>query len=291
MRISVPPFWWAFPLLVHGCVFGQSTPPAPEPSNLTPAEVKTEKPYSLTFKPVVLETGSSAGTSLGLDYDFKGKYEFWTTSTGADSETIDVKDLDKTFRMGQADLRARGTLAASKEKNPNKLLDFAAAAVLKLDAPSYYAKVGGGLTFETDQGFDNKQTMFSLTGAISKVRVFMPGDAGSLIANYGTVNPSQDEERKKLVGNLDSFRRWDLEVSYSIPINKQKVRSVDFNYRHYQEFSPPAQVSAAGQGRHRLGLIRVNLDQDFFLQYSKGSLPFDQKSERAVKIGWSVKFE
>lgn len=282
----------ALATLVSTPSWGQTPPPsdaASAPANS--ATAKEKKPYTLSIKPVAIDTGSSTGLSLGLDYDFVGKYQFWTTSTGKDSAEIGLDDLNQTFRSGQLDLRARGTLASSKEKNPNKLLDFAANGVLKLNAPGYWAKLGGTLTFETDQGFDNKQRMFGLTGTVSKVGSLMPGDAGSVIANYGTVNPTKDETRKKLVGSLNSFRRWDLEVSYSIPVNKQKVRSIDFDYRHYQEVGAPAQIKAAGLDRNRLGIIRVNLDQDFFVQYSKGSLPFDQKSARAVKIGWSASFE
>ena len=272
-----------------GQAFSQQT--EPENAAANSAAAREKKPYTFTFKPVAIDTGAATGISLGVDYDFVGKYQFWTTQTGAGSDVVNPDDLDKTFRAGQFDLRARGTLASSKEKNPNKLLDFAANAVLKLNAPAYWAKLGGTLTFETDQGFDNKQQMFGLTGAVSKVGSFVPGDAGSVIVNYGTVNPTKDDVRKKLVGDLDSFRRWDLEISYSIPINKQKVRSIDLDYRHYKEVSAPAQISASGLDRNRVGLIRINLDQDFCVQYSKGSLPFDQQSQRAVKIGWTAKFE
>jgi hypothetical protein len=261
-------------------------------SPIAPAtSTQAAKPYSFTIRPVVIDTASAAQSALGLDYDFTGKYEFWTTRTGAGSDTIDPSILDKTFRAGQLDLRARGTLAASKEKVPNKLLDFAGNAVLKLDAPSYFAKLGGSLKFETDQSGDSKQTMAGLTGSISRVGTIVAGDAGSLLVSYGTVDPSKDADRKQLVGQLKNFRRWEAELSYSIPIRSQQIRSVDFDYRHYQEVNAPRQIRAADRDRNRLGLVRINLDKDFFLQYSRGSLPFDQKVERAVKIGWSAKLE
>lgn len=287
--VLLAPCTWLFCLCTDG--WAQVATAASGASAPTAPVAITEKPYSLDFKPVLLDTGSSAGTSLGLDYDFTGKYEFWSSSTGGGRPTISLDELDKTFHKGQLDLRARGTLAASAEKNPNKLLDFGAALVLKLNAQNHFARLGGTLAFETDQGFDHKQTMFGLTTTVSKVRWFIPGDAGSLIANFGTVDPSKNKERQALLGNLNSFRRWDVEVSYSIPIRNPKVRSVDFDYRHYQEVSAPSQIRSAGLDRNRLGLVRVNLDQDFFLQYSRGSLPFDQKSERTIKLGWSMKFE
>lgn len=269
-----------------GQVLAQSTDDAPQNS----AATKEAKPYSFSLKPVLIDSGSATGTSLGVDYEFTGKYQFWTTKTVA-GPVIDPSVLDKTFTSGQLDLRARGTLAASKEKNPNKLIDFAGSAVYKVDADKIWAKVGGALTYETDQSFEKKQYMFSMVGVASKVSTIVNGDAGSIIANYGTVNPTKDETRTKLTGNKDNFRRWDLEVSYSVPVRSTKVRSIDFDYRHYQEVSAPTVIKTAGLDRNRLGLIRANLDQGFFVQYSKGSLPFDQRSERAVKIGWSALLE
>jgi hypothetical protein len=255
------------------------------------AASKEEKPYSFQFKPVVLDTGSTSGASLGLDYDFKAKYKFAGGQTSVGSDTISLTDLNVTIRSTQIDLRARGTLASSKERNPNKLLDFLALGVYRIDTPAAYYKLGALLAYETDQGFDNKQYMYGLAASASKVTIFTPGDAGSVLLNFGNVNPSTDMQREQLLGSLEAFKRWNLELSYSVPINKSKVRSIDFNYRHYQEIGPPAAIRDADLDRYRIGLIRINLDQDFFVQYSRGSLPFDQRSERTIKLGWSLKFE
>lgn len=276
---------------VGWAVNGLAQAQVPAPAVAASAAPRVEKTYSLDFKPVILDTGSSGGTSLGLDYDLKGKYEFAGGQTGVGQETIDPKDLDITIKSGQIDMRARGTLASTKEKNPNKLLDFSAAGVFKLDTPAAYYKVGGVFAFETDQAFDDRQTMFGVAASVSKVRIVVPGDAGSVLLNYGSVRPDADAERKKLTTSLETYRRWNLEVSYSIPVNQRRLRSIDFDYRHYQETGAPSAVRAAGLDRHQLGLVRANLDQDFFIQYSRGSLPFDARSERAVRIGWSLKFE
>jgi len=231
--------------------------------------------------------------ALGLDYDLWAKYNFWSRAPGAGSATFSEADINAVLHSAQLDARARGTIASSKEDVPNKLLDFSANAVYVLDAPWAYVRLGGMLTYETDQSFDNKQFMYGVTGSASKVRILVPGDAGTLMLGYGTVDPSTDTARKRALAGADlsTYQRWNAEVSYSFPINKSKVRSLDFDYRHYQETSPPTAVEAAKLDRHHLGLVRVNLEGDFFLQYSHGSLPFDQQSERAVKIGWSLKFE
>lgn len=250
-----------------------------------------EKPYSFSLKPVVIDSSETSGSALGMDFDFKAKKQFATSKgTSAGSITISPEQADKSEHAGQVDFRLRGTLASSKEKNPNKLVDLASKAVYTYDTDFAYYKVGGVVTYETDQSFDHKQHMFGVAGSMSKVQIAVPGDAGSLLLNYGSVKPTSDTERKAAIGGnaSDSYRRWNLEASYSYPINREKIRAIHFDYRHYQETSAPAAVKSAGLDRHRLGLVRLDLDQGFFVQYSKGSLPFDARSVRAVKIGWST---
>lgn len=267
----------------------EATPPAGAASS---AEQKPVKPFSFDIKPVLIDTAGQTGAAIGVDYDLNYKRSFGSSgNTSVGSGFVTGSQASVTIAEGEVALRARGTLASSAEKNPNKLIDFTASGFYSVSRVEAWYRLGGNLGFETDQGFEKKQSVVALTFIVSKVGTIMNGDAGSLALAYGTVNPTADAGRKKVVGNLDSYRRWNAEVSYSIPVNKQKLRSIDLNYRHYQEVSPTSATSATGIDRNRLGLVRLNLDQDFFVQYSRGSLPFDQKSERAVKIGWSQKFE
>jgi hypothetical protein len=250
------------------------------------------KPVTVRIKPVLIDTGSTQGATLGVDYNIQAKYSFSVgdkIGQGEDMFTLD--DVNATLRSGQIDLRARGTLTSAKEKNPNKLLEFAAKGVYKINKEAYFLRLGAIATYETDQSFDNRQHMFGVTASVTKVSVLRNGDAGTLILNYGSVKPSNDAERERVLGNLDSFRRVNAELSYSIPVNRKQLRSIDFNYRHYQETGASGAIKAAGLDEQHLGLIRANLDQDFFIQYSRGALPFDLRSERAVKIGWSLKLE
>lgn len=274
-------------LLAPVTVFSQAAPGSGEDEAIDGA-----RPVTVRIKPVLIDTGSTQGSTLGIDYNIQAKYSFSVgdkIGQGEDMFTLD--DVNATLRSGQIDLRARGTLTSAKEKNPNKLIDFAGKGVYKINKEAYFLRLGAIATYETDQSFDNRQHMFGLTASITKVSVLRNGDAGTLILNYGSVNPKNDAERERVLGNLDSFRRMNAELSYSIPINRSRLRSLEFNYRHYQEASAPGAIKAAGLDKQRLGLIRANLEQDFFIQYSRGKLPFDLRSERAVKIGWSLKLE
>lgn len=95
-------------------------------------------------------------------------------------------------------------------------------------------------------------------------------------------------------GNLKGYRRWDAEVVYRIDLKGAvlsiPLKSLEFQCRHFQEVSAPAAVEQASIDRSRLGTIRLNLGDDKFIAYSRGSLPFDKQRDRTVRIGWEYRF-
>ena len=256
------------------------------------ASTPSKDTRSFVVKPHLLDSEKAGSVALALDYDFSLlKVLGGTGKTSQGKPEFTEGDAHAAIDRGELAFRARGTIASSKAKNPNKMVDFAGSAVYRLSLFEAYLRGGVQLAWETDQSLENRQFVYSLLGSISKVGTIVNGDAGSLLLGYGRVNVQEDKAREALGIPLEDYRRWSAELSYSLPMNMRRFRSVDFNYRAYAEVSPPAAVRAAGLHRHRLGLVRLNLDQDFFVQYSRGSLPFDEKSARAVKIGWEYKLE
>jgi hypothetical protein len=250
----------------------------------------TKKNPVLTIKPVLLDTDKTTGTSLALDYAFNKRIRFWAPGkTTVDSDVIPEGTEGMVIRSGELLLLARGTIASSSAKTSNKLLDFSAMPLLVINTLPAYYKLGGTVTYETDQSREHKQTMYGAAGSFTKINLLAQGDGVTLMAAYGKVDPTADTERKKLLGTLDIYKRWNAELSYIIPIRNEQVRSIEFDYRHYQEVDAPALVKGAGLDRNKLGLIRVNLANEFFVEYSAGTLPFDQRTVRAVKVGWSLK--
>lgn len=251
------------------------------------------------FKPVLLDTNTSTGSTLGLDYSYKWKKVFggMHKAKGPDEQSgppgvLTPQEVDKTVVSGGViDLLARGTLANSDAKTSNKMLDFSVTGSFARDSENGYSSLGGLLTFETDQGGDNKQTMYGLSASYTKADVFAKGAYLTLQLGYGTVDPTADVQRKKLLGSLTTYQRGNLELSYNYPVHGTQIKGWEFNYRLYQESSAPPAIKAAGLNESQLWLVRANLPQDFFLEYSSGSLPFDQQSVRAVKIGWSIKVQ
>lgn len=253
---------------------------------------KERKPFIMSIKPVLIDSADKTGASLGIDYDIDYLRTLGARGrTSAGQPTVSAEEAEVVITEGEIAARLRGTLASSKEKNPNKFVDLSAAGYYVISKIEIWSRLGGGLTYETDQGFDNKQYSFGLNAAASKVTIIKNGDSGSIFLNVARVNPTSDTARKTAEGKLEPFNRWNFETSYTLNTNQNKLRSIDLNYRHYQEISPSSAIKVAGLDRKRIGLVRFNLDQDFFVQYSRGSLPFDQKSVRAVKIGWAAKFE
>ncbi|WOB06568.1 hypothetical protein [Piscinibacter gummiphilus] len=266
------------------------------------APAADKKPFSLSIRPVVLDSADAAGTALGVDYDLQYSRAIFgrggKESTGVGEDTVDpdkLPVLSSTF----VNARLRGTLASSKEKNPNKLVDLSTDALREWDTNAGFFSLGGVFKFETDQGLDNKQHMFGISGQYSiPMGTLWPGDVGSLMLNYGSVKPTSNDARKAQVGNLDSFRRIEMELTYTLPVNRGKLWKLDFGYRHFQELNPPEAIKASGMDRNRLGIVRARLTPSdpsqkdwYFIQYSRGSLPFDKATERAVKIGWNLQLE
>lgn len=280
-------------MVVCAAPLAHAQTPATEPSGGN----NNVAPDGFVVKPELLSTNNSNGSTLGLDYSYKRKFVFGNmhTAKGPDEETgapgtISVDALDATVVTGGViDLLARGTLADTGAITSNKMLDFSATGSYARDARWGYMSLGGRLKFETDQGGSNSQTVYGLSASYTKADVLQNGAYLSLQLGYGTVDPTGDVQRKAVVATLSTFQRGDFELSYNYPLHGAPFKGLEFNYRLYQEAAASAAIKAAGLDQFQLGLVRANLQKDFFVEYSAGSLPFDQQSVRAVKIGWSMK--
>ena len=91
-------------------VFAQpaGAPPSAAPAQPSASSARAaEKPYSFTLKPVVIDTASSSGAALGLDYELKGNFKFGRNGqTSVGSQTLTLADVEKTIVIGQLDLLA-----------------------------------------------------------------------------------------------------------------------------------------------------------------------------------------
>lgn len=269
------------------------------------AEKSPKLEDGLKIKPVILDAKGGSGTVLGIDYSYKKKVFSGGACLGSSNAEQDEinPNAPRCERGYQFD--AAGTIVSSAEKNPNKMLDFSGSYRYRIKHRALMQSYGAQAKYETDQTFENKQFVAGGTATAtyifgvpesdraSKEPQFLDNSVAALDFGIARVNPATDKARKTALagGPLDSYQRWEVEgyFNYLPPGDWKFVKTVEFNYRHFQELNPPAAIKQAGLQRHRLGIIRINLPEKFFVQYSRGSLPFDTKSDRVVKFGLEYK--
>lgn len=248
------------------------------------------KPHFLSVKPVLIDAANSDGLVLGLDYELRKNYSKKVLSgdSGKPDFNPEATRTDIAF-----ELKGKGTIASDKKKNPNKLVDIGASYSYMWRGGPAYAAFGAQAKLETDQSLDNRQYAFGALGTATYY--FQNGSFLGADLGFARVNPATDAARKAALGAspLDSFQRWEAEVFYKYPFGGviEFISDIEFNYRFFKEVSPPLAVKAAGLDEYRLSLVRLNMKDNLFLQYSHGKLPFDTKKERVVKIGWDYKIK
>lgn len=258
------------------------------PCTASLADTNTNK-HSLEINPVVIDSKNGTGGTVGAEYKFKGNL---LTKSFDSKDSNDQIDPNATIGAAVIGYSGRGTVTASKARNPLNFLEFQLDAKLRYSGPKNGTVLGGLFTkYETNQSFTSKQFVYGLGGTYGKLSVLGQNDFVALDANYGRVDPKDDEVRKLALGaaSLDPYYRWNLEFLYMVPIQSPVVKGVEFNYRYFLENNAPAAIKFAGLDKHELGTIRVGLKNDLFLAYSVGKLPFTNKNDQIIQLGFTYK--
>jgi hypothetical protein len=259
------------------------------------AETDKRSPSVFSIEPVVLDGSNSTGATVGIAWLFKGRIVENDLSSAPKrvSDTFDdVADPITSFDVGY---RFAGTAAADKERNPKNFQDGLLDAKLLYSGPSGAVAAGLFGKYEADQSFDDTQGVYGFRVTLGRLGLAHPKrlDFIALDINMGRVDPGKDTAREAALGTteLQGYYRWDLEFLYMYPIAARGIEVIEFNYRYFQESSPPAAVKQAGIDRHRLGTVRLGFKNDFFLAYSNGKLPFDSQNDKIFEVGWTYKFK
>lgn len=243
------------------------------------------------FNPTVLDSKDGTGSTLGIEYDIAGS--LYSRSFEME-ESGDDFNPDATLGSASIGYSAKGTVAVSKERNPKDFLEF------QLDAKLRYAAAGTGsiigrlfTKYESDQGFENEQSVYGLGGTYGKYSLLANNDFIAFDLGYGQVDPKDDTARKQALGgaSLEPYYRWDFEFLYMIPISSEKITGLELNYRYFMENDAPAAIKAASLDEFQLATIRLALQHDLYLAYSSGKLPFDRKDDQIFQIGFSYKLQ
>ena len=213
-----------------------------------------------------------------------------------------------TFTDCAGEISVKGTATADADRNPNKLIDFSGSYSWVYTNSNRMRTnmfaVGGQAKYEIDQSFENKQYVYGIRGTFTNLlgcAAAVVCDRNFLGISLGIqrVDPAKDNKRKAALGGaaMDNYERMEFEgfYKYYLPKSWRYLSDIEFNYRHFQELNPSEVTRQAGLYRNRIGLVRLNfgwggkgataVDPSMFVQYSRGSLPFDTKSERVVKVG------
>ena len=198
------------------------------------------------------------GLSYKLDWSRANNgRQLFSLSTGPIFTEDDVKNAVYLWTFLQ--VLGQGTVAASSDLNPNKLLDLAITGGAEISTYSTYYRVGAALKGEADQSWDSRQHFYGLSAQATRQALLFGSGTGTIILNFGRVDPGKDDKRKALAGNLDPFTRWDVEATYSMKLVNPgeandtpiilRPRYLALSYRHYQETGAPASIKAAGPDR------------------------------------------
>jgi hypothetical protein len=251
------------------------------------APKKTDPGDGMTVSPVLIDTSDGTGSTLGLEFAFKGTLA---------ERNLDSNDFDfEHAKLGGFLLKydVSGTATADAERNPKDFVNALLTASYQMTRTFGSVRAGGFAKYESDQSFDSHQSVYGLRATYVKLGIFQEADWVALDLSGGRVNPQGDTERELALGTKDlrGYYRTDAEFVYRCTVGKSIIDTFEFNYRYFRESSPPAQVEAAGLDRHHLTTFYLGLPKDLFVAYSTGTLPFDRRNDRIFEVGLTFKLQ
>lgn len=242
---------------------------------------------NFSIKPVILDAKDAAKTVVGIEYNLEGillEKKFTATDSGSD-----VIDPDAPIGGLKMEYKLGGTIASDKELNPKNLLESRLSGSY-FRSSSLTAKAGFFVKYENSQSFDDAQSVYGVSATAGKIDFLKQNGMIALDVDLGEVDPINDKEREAIVGSdLDAYYRWDLEVLYIYPLGISKLETLEINYRYFQELSAPDAIKDAGLDTFKLVTYRLGFQNNLYIAYSRGTLPFDRQSDRIYEIGFSYK--
>lgn len=163
----------------------------------TLAETKSDSKNSFDFKPVVIDSKNGTGSTVGIEYEFKGEQ---TKSLNSNDAGVGLNP-DATIGEAVLGYTAKGTVATSKDRNPKNFLEFQLDGKYRYSASGKGSMLGGLFAkYESNQSFTSKQSVYGLGGTYGKMDVLGSNDFVAFDANYGRVDPKDDTARQAALG-------------------------------------------------------------------------------------------
>jgi hypothetical protein len=248
----------------------------------------TRDPFRI--EPLLLDSENGNEVSLGLAFDFAGKFG-QVEDDEEDPEESPVPNPDVVLGGRLFTYEVNGTITQDGADNPENLIEANLAAKYFRSSAALSIRAGGFVEYEAEQDLDDAHLLYGGTVTLAKLGVFGDNNFFALDANIGRIEPKGDVEREAVLGpNLEGYTRADVEVLYMINLGEASdgvFDAFEINYRYFHEVSADAAVEAAGLDRYKYAAYRLSFGNNLFVAYATGKLPFDRTSDQIVKIGFT----
>jgi hypothetical protein len=126
----------------------------------------------------------------------------------------------------------------------------------------------------------------------SGIRRTYPGVLPSIKVALEQVDPKNNDVRKAVLGNEDSFSRWNVDIGMTTPMAKINGKSINFNFvwRYFQELDADDAICDAGLDQFSYSSIAFVYDGKVYVSYSSGELPLANKDDEVFELGWKFNF-
>ncbi|MEJ2893193.1 hypothetical protein WDB89_11585 [Pseudoalteromonas sp. B5MOD-1] len=251
----------------------------------------------IDLEPVILDADSNDKKVLALEYKIEGlwkKINFGKDDNIPDGGVIRLEDIEKYGDYGILELgyNLNGTIAENTKENSKNFLESEVDAKFFLASESAFS-AGGFVKYESDQSFDNTQFAYGISGAFVQQDFLSDKDTFALALNLGQVDPKDNKAREEAYGksDLEKYDRLDLEFFYSFNIGKEYLSEFEVSYRYFKELSPDIEIKNAKLDKFKMLTYLLRLENNFFIAYSTGELPFNKADDQIFEIGYSYKFK
>ncbi|WP_308366705.1 MULTISPECIES: hypothetical protein [unclassified Microbulbifer] len=291
------------------------------------------KAASKKLELTTLTSSESERTALGVDFELKnievGFLDFSASGTYSFDDEVRSQDLMefgfdyRLFTLGDCYADPVVSGGAPVDIQPGQV---PAGSGPENRCPWGSWDIDANMAYETDQDFDDANTVFSLSaigelpsGSDNEVLRqfyylldFVPGIIRSAtdyqsggeftVGNHfqpvislsaGEVNPKRDTERETLLGELEPYYRLTGEISITTPIAQIDGQPVvlAYDYRYFREVDADERIVDANRHRSRLLQFSLRMPSDnnrgyAFIGYASGKLPFGE-DDKILEVGWS----
>lgn len=234
------------------------------------------KPFSMLAGLYVQQADHRSQADTGLALDVRSRIGLYEPPNGA----------------GQIDWvsRINGNFAFESDQTSRLLQQLSMGPQWSFKQSKGRFWVGAALGFESNGSSSGRQKLAGLNAGWYTPALLGANDAFQVQFQNAEVNPLIDPYRLSWAGSSSPYRRWDAQANYRIPLSTPISQALILGYHHYQQSSPMGGNDP--RGRNRFGSVRLDLPQQFYVQYDRGSLPLDTyrgSDNTAWRLGWEYR--